>query len=62
MNINRLICIVFGWLFGVSVGCSQGQIKIKQSDQSGDRLLQKELTALSTWQAGETVSEAAVAA
>ena len=62
MNINRLIFIVFGWLFGVSVGCSQGQIKIKQSDQSGDRLLQKELTALSAWQAGETVSEAAVAA
>lgn len=57
---NRLICVGFGWLLGLSVGCLQGQIK--RPNQSGDSILQKELTSLSTWRAGETVSEVAVAA
>lgn len=59
MRINRLIGLLVGGLLGLSVGCLQGQIKL--SDPLQAESLQKELSALSTWQAGELVSEAAIA-
>ena len=58
-SVNLIICLWFSWLLSIANDYLQGQIK--QTVLLDDEGLRAELTALSTWQAGETVSEAAVA-